>query len=60
MIDPSKRWTHEFAVFSNKYGGDEYALFVPLWLALFVQVLVLFNIVGWGIYGLVELVLKVV
>lgn len=33
---------------------------VSAWLAVLIQLLVLANMVGWGVYGLVELALKVV
>jgi len=57
-LDPSKKWTHPVPAWVSRPDSDGMisAFTLPLWLFLIVGVLVLLNMVGWGVVGLVELV----
>lgn len=59
-IDKRNPWTQDFAVWvSRDYHGMIYQMTVPLWLALLGFVIILLNVLGWGIVGLIELVQRV-
>lgn len=61
-----KFWSGDMAEATPVYvtrqtaSGLTGALSLSIWMQLLVIFLVWFNIVGWGIYGLVELVTKIV
>lgn len=58
VIDPNKKWTHPLPIWVSRKDADDFiATFtVPMWLFLFIGFVVLLNVVGWSVVGLVELV----
>ena len=61
-IDPSKKWTQEVPVWVSREDNDGMiaSFTTPLWLFLLLGLLVLVNVLGWSLVGLVELVQYVI
>jgi len=56
------KWNYSLPVYVTNPRGDgfiaDYSLNV--WMAMLIYILILINALGWGIYGVIELLQKVI
>lgn len=62
QIDPTKKWTHDFPVWTGRPDSSGFiATFtLPLWEFLLLACLVTLNVAVWSVIGLVEAVQYVI
>lgn len=58
-----KKWFKQMPIYVTRpYGPDEYrgSIWLSFWMVLLLNILVFGNLVGWGIYGISQLIEKII